>query len=84
MTPYDVALFMMRRRTVDPDFIVAYLVEEASRAGADDPLRLSQHPMDRMRFQWRDIKGAFAPLRTLLRALGDDLDAEGETTCLAH
>lgn len=68
MTPYDVALSMMRRRRMDPDFIVAYLVEEARRAGADDPLRLSRHPMDRLRFEWRDLKDAFAPLAHFLRA----------------
>lgn len=65
MTPYETALRFMRQRgttTSHPDFIVAYLREEASRTKDGNPLRLSPHPYDRARFVWGDLKDAIRPL----------------------
>lgn len=70
MTPHQTALFMMRRRTMDPDFIVAYLQAEAARAGYTNPLRLSDHPADRLRLRWADLREAFRPLADAFERLG--------------
>lgn len=62
MSPYQTALFLMRRRVVDPDFVVAYLLAETERAGHADSLRLSDHPDDRFRYRWEDLREAFKAL----------------------
>lgn len=74
MTPYETAMRLMRQRgtTVShPDFVVAYLREEASRTKDGNPLRLSPHFNDRMRFTWGDLKEAFRPFTSLMRQMGE-------------
>ena len=79
MTPYETAMRLMRQRDTtlsehrpgETHFVVAYLLEEASRTKDGNPLRLSPHPDDRMRFVWGDLKDAFRPFASLLRQVGE-------------
>lgn len=73
LTPWDVALRMMRNGR-DPGLIVAYLEEEARRAGIA-PLRLSQHPEDRIRFAWKGIADTFRPFAKALATLSRSFSA---------
>lgn len=57
MTPWDVALRMMRNGR-DPGLVVAYLAEEARRADVD-PIDLSELPFDR---RVREITRAFVSI----------------------
>lgn len=57
MTPYETALHLMRQRDTtlsehrpgETHFVVAYLLEEASRTKSGNPLALSPRLSDRMR-----------------------------------
>lgn len=78
MTPHETALHLIRQRGTtlsehrpgETHFVVAYLLEEASRTKDGNPLRLSDHPEDRMRFVWGDLKDAFRPFASLMRQVG--------------
>lgn len=70
LTPWDVALRMMRNGR-DPGLIVAYLEEEARRAGVD-PLDLSMHAADVLARRVRAYREGFALLgRAVSRAASD-------------
>lgn len=70
MTPYEVALRMMRGRggTVnDPEFITAYLEAEIEKVPDKDGLRLSPHYNDILRVQFMDAKKTFQKMEPAFR-----------------
>lgn len=75
MTPYETAMRLMRQRngtTGHPDFVVAYLRQEASRTKDGNPLRLSPNPDDRA----RDAEVRAETLRDTITAFLSDCDPD--------